>query len=91
MLNAGDEVVAGDDLYGASFRLFDKVYSRLGLQFTYADARDPAALAAAMGPRTRLCWIESPTNPLLRLADIRGRRQGLHRRAAFPWWSTTRS
>ncbi len=71
MLDAGDEVVAGDDLYGGSFRLFDKVYSRLGLKFTYADARDPAALAAAIGPRTRLCWIESPTNPLLRLADIR--------------------
>jgi cystathionine gamma-lyase len=71
MLDAGDEVVAGDDLYGGSFRLFDKVFSRLGLKFTYADARDPAALAAAIGPRTRLCWIESPTNPLLRLADIR--------------------
>jgi cystathionine gamma-lyase len=70
-LDAGDHVVAGDDLYGGSFRLFDKVFRRLGLTFTYADTRDPAAFAAAMGPRTRLCWLETPTNPLLRLADIR--------------------
>jgi cystathionine gamma-lyase len=71
LLSAGDEVVAGDDLYGGSFRLFDKVFRRLGLTFVYADARDPGAVAAAIGPRTRLCWIETPTNPLLRLADIR--------------------
>jgi cystathionine gamma-lyase len=71
ILDAGDHVVAGDDLYGGSFRLFDKVFRRLGLTFTYADTRDPAAFAAAIGPRTRLCWLETPTNPLLRLADIR--------------------
>jgi cystathionine gamma-lyase len=71
LLSAGDEVVAGDDLYGGSFRLFDKVFRRLGLTFVYADARDPGALMAAMSPRTKLCWIETPTNPLLRLADIR--------------------
>jgi cystathionine gamma-lyase len=70
-LEAGDHVVAGDDLYGGSFRLFDKVFRRLGLTFTYVDARDPAAVAAAIGPRTRLAWIETPTNPLLRLFDIR--------------------
>jgi cystathionine gamma-lyase len=71
MLEAGDHVVAGDDIYGGSFRLFDKVWSRHGLTFTYVDARDPAAVAAAITPRTRLCWLETPTNPLLRLADIR--------------------
>jgi cystathionine gamma-lyase len=71
MLDAGDHVVAGDDLYGGSFRLFDKVFRRLGLTFSYVDARDPEAVAAAVGPRTRLCWIETPTNPLLRLYDIR--------------------
>src|SRR5262249_4104911 len=47
MLDAGDHVVAGDDLYGGSFRLFDKVFRRLGLGFTYVDARDPEAVAAA--------------------------------------------
>jgi len=70
MLDAGDHVVAGDDLYGGSFRLFDKVFRRLGLTFTYVDARDPRAVAAAIVPRTRLAWIETPTNPLLRLFDV---------------------
>ena len=71
MLDAGDHVVAGDDLYGGSYRLFDKVFRRLGLTFTYVDARDAGAVAAAIGPRTRLAWLETPTNPLLRIADIR--------------------
>ena len=71
LLSAGDEVLAGDDLYGGTFRLFDKVFRRLGLTFVYTDARDPAAVTGAITPRTRLCWIETPTNPLLRLADIR--------------------
>jgi cystathionine gamma-lyase len=70
LLEAGDHVVAGDDLYGGSFRLFDKVFRRLGLSFSYVDARDPRAVAAAIGPRTRLAWVETPTNPLLRLFDI---------------------
>jgi cystathionine gamma-lyase len=70
-LDAGDHVVAGDDIYGGSFRLFDKVFRRLGLTFTYVDARDPRALAAAITPRTKLCWMETPTNPLLHLCDIR--------------------
>jgi cystathionine gamma-lyase len=71
MLDAGDHVVAGDDLYGGSYRLFEKVFRRLGINFSYADARAPAAVAAAITPATRLCWLETPTNPLLRLADIR--------------------
>jgi cystathionine gamma-lyase len=70
LLSAGDEVVAGDDLYGGSFRLFDKVFRRLGLTFIYADARDPARFAAAISGKTKLGWIETPTNPMLRLADI---------------------
>ncbi len=71
LLDAGDHVVAGDDLYGGSYRLFDKIFRRLGVTFTYVDARDAAAVASAIGPRTRLCWVETPTNPLLRLVDIR--------------------
>jgi cystathionine gamma-lyase len=71
MLDAGDHVVAGDDLYGGTFRLFDKVFRRLGLTFSYVDARDPRAVAAAIGPRTKLAWLETPTNPMLRLCDIR--------------------
>src|SRR5262245_13695052 len=71
LLDAGDHVVAGDDLYGGSYRLFEKVYRRLGVRFSYVDARDPKAVAAAIQPSTQLCWLETPTNPLLRLADIR--------------------
>jgi len=71
LLDAGDHVVAGDDLYGGSYRLFEKVFRRLGVRFSYVDARDPQAVAAAIQPSTQLCWLETPTNPLLRLADIR--------------------
>jgi cystathionine gamma-lyase len=71
LLAAGDHVVAGDDLYGGSYRLFDKVFRRFGITFSYVDARDLDAVAGAIGPNTRLAWLETPTNPLLRLADIR--------------------
>jgi cystathionine gamma-lyase len=70
MFDAGEHVVAGDDLYGGSYRLFEKVFRRLGLAFDYADARDPGAVAGAIEPHTRLVWLETPTNPLLRIADI---------------------
>lgn len=70
LLQAGDHVVAGNDLYGGSYRLFTKVWEKQGLAFTFADPRDPAATAAAMRPQTRLVWLESPSNPLLRITDI---------------------
>jgi cystathionine gamma-lyase len=71
LLSAGDHVVAGDDLYGGAFRLFEKVYRRLGLSFSYVDPLAGAgAFAAAMQPNTKLVWVESPTNPLLKLCDI---------------------
>lgn len=71
LLSAGDHVVSGDDLYGGSYRVFNKVFSRLGLSFDYADARDPQKIADALRANTRLIWLETPTNPLLRLCDIR--------------------
>jgi len=70
LLSAGDHVVVTDDLYGGTFRLFDKVLTRYGLTFTYVDATDPARVAAAMGPKTKMVWVETPTNPLLHLVDI---------------------
>jgi cystathionine beta-lyase/cystathionine gamma-synthase len=70
LLSAGDHVVVSDDLYGGTFRLFDKVLTRYGLTFTYVDASDPARVAAAMGPKTKMVWVETPTNPLLHLVDI---------------------
>ena len=70
-LDAGSHVVAVDDLYGGSRRLFERVRRRsAGLHFTYLDLTDPAALEHAIRPTTRLIWIESPTNPLLKLVDL---------------------
>jgi len=70
LLNPGDHVVFTEDVYGGTFRLFDKVFRRYGLTFTAVDPTDPDALGAAMTARTRLVWLESPTNPLLRVVDI---------------------
>ena len=71
MLSAGDHVVSGDDRYGGTFRLFDKVMQRRGHTFSYVDTTDTAAVEAAIRPETRLVWIETPTNPMLKLGDIR--------------------
>jgi cystathionine beta-lyase/cystathionine gamma-synthase len=72
LLSAGDHVVCGDDVYGGTFRLFDKVFKRHGLSFDFVDTSDPAKVAAAIRPETRMIWLETPTNPLLKLADIAG-------------------
>ncbi|MEQ8276011.1 MAG: cystathionine gamma-synthase [Deltaproteobacteria bacterium] len=69
-LSAGDHVVCGDDIYGGSFRLFDKVHTRHGLEFTYVPATDANAYAEAITDKTKLVWLETPTNPLLGVADI---------------------
>ena len=70
LLDPGDHVVYTEDVYGGTFRLFDKVFRRYGLDFTAVDPTDPDAVAAAMTDRTRLVWLESPTNPLLRVVDL---------------------
>ena len=70
LLEAGDHVVHSDDVYGGTFRIFDKVFRRHGLSFTAVDMTDPGAVARAMTPRTKLVWVESPTNPTLKLADL---------------------
>ena len=70
LLDPGDHVVFTEDVYGGTFRLFDKVFQRYGLTFTAVDPTDPDAIAAAMTERTRLVWLESPTNPLLRVVDL---------------------
>lgn len=71
LVKAGDHVVAGDDLYGGTYRLFSRVLERFEVQFTYVDPSSPDQVAAAMRPETRMVWIETPTNPLLKLVDIR--------------------
>lgn len=71
LLNSGDHVIAMDDLYGGTFRLFDKVRGRsAGLQFSYVDLTDAAALQAAIRSNTKMIWIETPSNPMLKLVDI---------------------
>ena len=71
LLDAGSHVVAMDDLYGGTGRLFDRVRARsAGLQFTYADLSDTTALIAAIRPDTRMIWVETPTNPMLKLVDL---------------------
>ncbi|HOI43104.1 MAG TPA: cystathionine gamma-synthase [Elusimicrobiales bacterium] len=70
LLKRGDHVVAGDDLYGGTYRLFEKVFRKWGLEITYADSRSPAAFRRAMRRNTRLVWAETPTNPLLNITDI---------------------
>jgi cystathionine beta-lyase/cystathionine gamma-synthase len=70
LVKPGQHVLCGNDVYGGTFRLFDKILSGYGLEFTFAEAADPSAFAAAVRPNTRLIWLETPTNPNLRLADI---------------------
>jgi cystathionine gamma-lyase len=71
LFDAGSHVIASDDLYGGSFRLFDKVRRRsAGLGFSFVDFRDLAAVEAAITNETRLIWVETPTNPMLRLCDL---------------------
>ncbi len=81
-LRPGDHVVCGDDVYGGTYRIFTAVLQPLGIATSFVDLRDLATLEAALTERTRMVWLESPTNPLLRLVDIRAtadvaRRRGL--------------
>lgn len=71
LLNSGDHVIAMDDLYGGSYRLFESVRRRsAGLDFSFVDLSDPANLEGALKENTKMIWVESPTNPLLKLADL---------------------
>ena len=72
LLDSGDHVIAMDDLYGGSYRLFERVRRRsAGLDFSFVDLTDPRAFEAAIKPNTKLVWIETPTNPTLKIVDIR--------------------
>ena len=70
ILRPGDHVIAGDDLYGGTYRIFERVLRPMGITFDYVPARETAAYAAAVRPETKLIWVETPTNPLLSLVDI---------------------
>jgi len=71
LLNTGDHVIAGDDLYGGTFRLFERVRKRsAGLQFSFVDASDAEAVRRAIRPNTHMIWVETPSNPLLKIIDL---------------------
>jgi cystathionine gamma-lyase len=71
LLPAGSHIVAGDDMYGGTYRLFERVRRvSAGHEFTYVDLTDPLALANALRPETKMVWVETPTNPMLKLADL---------------------
>ncbi|HEY8956429.1 PLP-dependent aspartate aminotransferase family protein [Chitinophaga sp.] len=70
LLRSGDEIVAVDDIYGGAFRLFNKVYEKFGIKVNYVDTSDTQAVFNAITPATRLIWLETPTNPTLKISDI---------------------
>lgn len=70
LLRPGDEVITGDDLYGGSYRIFTRVFEHYGIKFHFVDTSDPDRIADKLTSATRLIWVETPTNPTLKLADI---------------------
>ena len=70
LLDAGDHVVSGENLYGGSHRQMTHIWARLGLTFTFVDVTDPRAIAAAVTPQTKLIYVETPTNPMMQLCDL---------------------
>jgi len=72
LLKPGDEVICGNDMYGGTYRLFSKIFLKFGIVFHYVDMTDLKNVAAAVTPSTRLIWAETPTNPLMNIADIKG-------------------
>lgn len=83
LIKPGDHVLSGNDVYGGTFRLFDKVLSGYGIEFTFANTTDETAVSQAIQPNTKLVWLETPTNPMLRLTDIAAMAKIAH--AAGAW------
>lgn len=83
LLKAGDHILASRGLFGASINLFNNILSRFGLETTYVDPTDPAAWAAAVRPNTKLFFVETPSNPLMELADIRALAELAHQAGAW--------
>ena len=83
LLNNGDEIIAGDDLYGGTVRLFEKVLPRQGIMVRYVDTTNLDAVRRAVSPRTRLIIVETPSNPLLRICDMRGLKEIAHESGAI--------
>lgn len=71
LLSSGDEIVAVDDIYGGAFRLFTHIYQKFGISIKYVDTSNAENVASAIGPKTKLIWLESPSNPTLKISDIK--------------------
>ncbi|MEP6620039.1 MAG: cystathionine gamma-synthase [bacterium] len=83
LFKSGDHIVCGENLYGGVFRLFDKLLGNYGLTFSWVDTRDPQRIEDAMTPATRMVFVETPTNPLMRICDIRAAAEIAHRHHAL--------
>lgn len=70
LMNPGDEVIAANDMYGGTYRLFTKIFEKFGIKFIYVDTTNPANISAAVTSNTKLIWVETPTNPLMNITDI---------------------
>jgi cystathionine beta-lyase/cystathionine gamma-synthase len=84
LFSPGDHVLAGNDVYGGTFRLFDKEFRRYGLEFTYVDTCDLTKVEAGLRPETRLVWLETPSNPLLNVTDLKAVAGLIHSRPNPP-------
>ncbi len=83
LIKPGDHVLSGNDVYGGTYRLFDKILSGYGIEFDFVELTNQEAVAAAMKPHTKLVWLETPTNPLLKLADIAAIAEIAHQSGAW--------
>ena len=83
LFRSGDHVVCGENVYGGTFRLFDRLLQNFGLRFSYVDTRDPQCIEDAITPETRLVLVETPTNPLMRITDLRASAEIAHRADAL--------
>ena len=83
LFRSGDHIVCAENVYGGVFRLFDKLLQHYGMTFTYVDTRDPQCIADAMTSKTRLVFVETPTNPLMRITDLRAAAEIAHRGKAL--------
>ena len=84
LMDSGAHVLAGNDVYGGTFRLFDKVLRRFGLNFDFVDTTDPESVADSLTPSTQMVWLETPTNPLLSITDIHVVAEIVHAHSSHP-------
>ena len=83
LFRSGDHIVCGENVYGGTFRLFDKILRNFGMEFSFVDTRDPERIAAAMTKNTRAVLVETPSNPLMRVTDLKGAADVAHSRGAL--------